>query len=249
MAETSTTKSGAIQHTLSIFERTCINLPPLLPAEIAHDMGAALEQLRSNFTLTLEELEDTMILFGRRVWPFFQAFEELYNVYQGELGEKLFIQKASPELRRTLESFRQAGGSWREFYLGSGEAQIPSEHRVLMHQIMVDIQCDVRAFAYQAVMHGDRARYEQRIREFQGILADMEHRLDSLRELADMEQEHPQLAAEIRGQIRAFEYGLAYLGPQIDYATVCNTHDHFVGRRTELRRRGQRYENQPTEEI
>lgn len=248
MSETQT-QSAAIQHTLAIFERTCINLPPLLPPEIAHDMAAALEQMQGNFSLTLAELEDTMIAFGRRAWPYLQAFEELYNVYQGELGEKLFLQKAPPELRRALETFRQAGGSWREFYVGSGAAQVSTEQRVTLHQIMVDIQCDVRAFAYQAVMHTDRARYERRIAEFQNILADMERRLDGLRELADMEQEHPQLAAEIREQIRGFEYGLAYLGPQVDYATVCNTHDHFTGRQTELRRRGQRYEAQNSVEI
>ena len=248
MSETQS-QSAAIQHTLAIFERTCINLPPLVPSEVVRDMGAALEQLQSNFALTLGELEDTMISFGRRVWPYLQAFEELYNVYQGELGEKLFIQKATPELRRLLESFRASGASWREFYVGAGAAQAPADERVTLHQIMVDIQCDVRAFAYQAVLHTDRARYERRISEFQNILTDMEHRLDALRELAEMEQEHPQLAAEIREQIRGFEYGLAYLGPQVDYATVCNTHDHFTGRRDELRRRGQHYKLSEHEEI
>lgn len=242
MSETSLNHSAAIQHTLAIFERTCINLPPLLPPDLGRDMSAALEQMQGNFSLTLAELEDTMIAFGRRVWPYAQAFEELYNVYQAELGEKLFIQKATPELRRALQTFREAGGSWREFYVGAGAAQVSAEERVTLHQIIVDIQCDVRAFAYQAVMHADRKRYERRITEFQQILTDMERRLDALRELADMEQEHPQFAAEIRGQIREFEYGLAYLGPQIDYATVCNTHDHFTGRRQDLRQRGKKYE-------
>ncbi len=242
MSEAPSTQSASIQHTLAIFERTCINLPPLLPQELGRDMSAALEQMQGNFSLTLEELEDTMIAFGRRAWPYLQAFEELYNVYQAELGEKLFIQKATPELRRTLENFRASGGGWREFYVGAGAAQVSTEERVTLHQIIVDIQCDVRAFAYQAVMHADRTRYERRISEFQQILADMERRLDALRELADMEQEHPQFAAEIRGQIRAFEYGLAYLGPQVDYATVCNTHDHFTGRRQDLRQRAKKYE-------
>lgn len=241
MADT-LTQSASIQHTLAIFERTCINLPPLLPPDLARDMSAALEQMQGNFSLTLQELEDTMISFGRRAWPYLQAFEELYNVYQAELGEKLFIQKVSPELRRAWQSFNEAGGSWREFYVGAGAAQVAAEQRVELHQIIVDIQCDVRAFAYQAVLHADRARYERRIAEFQQILNDMEHRLDALRELAEMEQEHPQFAAEIRDQIRTFEYGLAYLGPQVDYATVCNTHEHFTGRRQDLRQRGQKYE-------
>lgn len=234
-------QSVIVQHTLTIFERTYANLPPLVPEDVAHDMGAAMEQLRANFGLNVAELEDTMIAFGRKVWPYLQAFEELYNVYQSELGEKLFVQKAPASLRKAYTAHCEGGGSWREFYVGNGadgvSGKISSEDRVTMHQLLVDIQCDVRAFAFQAVLQRDRVRYETRIKEFQNILAEMEARLDGLRRLAEDEQEHPQLAAEIREHIRAFEYGLAFLGPKMDYHTVCNAHEHFAGRRALLKGR------------
>ena len=51
--------------------------------------------------------------------------------------------------------------------------------------------------------------------------------------MADDEQEHPELAAEIRSQIRAFEYGLCLLGPAHHYEAVCQAEEHFIGRKEE----------------
>ena len=228
-------QSKAILHTLAIFERIYNNLPPLVPGEIVENMAAAIEQIRSNYSLTLGELEDTMIVFGKKVWPYRRAFEELLQVYECQIAEKLFIQKASPAVRRSYEIFKTTGGVWRDLYSGAVAHVFTVEDRPGLHGIIVDVKCAINAFAAQAVVTIDRAKYEAQIEEFKEILSDIELRLQSLRRLADEEQEHPQLAAEIREHIRGFEYGLACLGPRVDYAAVCNAHEHFQGRKLELR--------------
>lgn len=52
-----------------------------------------------------------------------------------------------------------------------------------------------------------------------------------LEEMADSEQEHPELAAEIRAHARGFEHSISLLGPKLDYEEVCNASDHFEMRR------------------
>ena len=224
-----------INHTVSIFERLYANLPPLVPQAVVEDMGRALEQVKADQELSTEELEDVMIAFGKKVWPYIQAFEEFYQVYESQLGEKLLRQRSSPALQRSYQLFKEMGGTWRDLYAGSMAHVFGHEERTELGQVLVDIKCDIRAFAFQAVTATDRAAYETRIREFARIADDISERLTALEGLAADEQEHPSLAAEIRAQIRAFEYGLAFLGPKVDYQAVCSAPEHFQGRRLELK--------------
>ena len=57
-----------------------------------------------------------------------------------------------------------------------------------------------------------------------------------MREMADQEQEHPKLAEEIRDHVRTFELGLAAIGPESSYQELCDNHDHFVGRKQDLKK-------------
>ena len=65
----------------------------------------------------------------------------------------------------------------------------------------------------------------------------MENQLNILRTMADEEQEHPQLADEIRAQIRGFESGLCFLGPENTFDDLCRLPEHFVGRKIDIKNR------------
>ena len=61
----------------------------------------------------------------------------------------------------------------------------------------------------------------------------MERHFTRLREMADSEQEHPDLADEIRAQILSFEHGLSLLGPPHSLEAIEKSEEHFAGRRRE----------------
>lgn len=230
-------KHSLIKHTIKIFERMYNNLPPLIPEKVQNDMYTALEQVKSNPHLSEEELERTMIHFAKQIWPETQAFQEFYNSYESHMAEPAFIQKLPPMLRKRYQEFIDAGHTYNELKKGLRLHLFADHERILLHQLIVDVTCDIRAFAYQAITHRDRERYEERVEEFGQILNHIEEQLDDLRALADNEQEHPQLASEIREHIRGFEHGFAFLGPRVDYAAVCNSHEHFQGRKQHLKMR------------
>lgn len=227
----------SIEHTTDIFERMYDNLPPLIPEKTRNDMYIALEQIKGNRELPEEELEHTMIHFAKLVWPEMQAFQEFYNSYESQMAETAFIQKLPPMLRKRYQEYKDAGHSYGELNRGLNLHFFADHERILLHQFVVDVTCDVRAFAFQALTHSDRVRYEERIEEFREILAHIETQLDDLRELANNEQEHPHLASEIREHVRGFEHGFALLGPSVDYQAVCQSHEHFQGRKNYLKMR------------
>ncbi len=221
----------AVKHTIDIFERVMRELPPLVPKEVVIDMNHALEQIRLNFDLTLIELEDTMIIFGKQVWPYRRAFEEFVSTCEGRLGETFLLAKVSSNLKKKYKDFIVYGGDYRDLHSGAPVDFFKTKERLELGAILVEVKIDLRKHTAQEVLSTRRKEYEEKVIEFQTILDDMEKRLNSLRVMADSEQEHPQLAAEIRENIRGFEYGLTALGPHPDHHAVCNAEEYFQGRK------------------
>ncbi len=222
-----------VQHTLWIFERLRKDVPPLVPAEIVDDIDQAIEQIRSNFDLEIKELDKTVIVFGKKLWPYRKAFEEFLDVYEAQLGEKFLLGKLTKNIANRYQEFLAHGGTLRDLHTGNPASFFTPEERTELCMALVEMNKSVRDHAAQAVVTGDRQRYEKKVVEFQIILDDIEKRLDTLRTMADDEQEHPELAEEIREQILSFEYGLCLLGPAHSYEAVCSAKGHYVGRKHE----------------
>lgn len=199
-------------------------------------MAHALERLEEGEDVTLEEIEDTMIAFGYEVWPWNQAYREFLAVAEASVGEHFLLPKLPPTLQNKFLDFKAFGGSLRDLHSGSAADYFTSDERVLLCQALVDMQIELRQYVAQEVAGLGRNRYMDRVHEFMKLSKDIQKTLDSLRMLAHNEQDHPTLADEIRSQVRAFEYGLCYLGPELDYEAVCAAPDFFKGRKSELDR-------------
>ena len=228
----------AIQHTQVIFEHLCSDIPPGVPKEIKENIAQAREQVESNVSLTLPELEDTMIYVGKLLWPYREAFQEFFRVAEGDLGEQYLLGKFNPIMKKKYQAFKENGGSFRDLHAGTNVSFFTSDERVMVCEALISVEEEIRAYAVQAILSTDERRYERRVEEFKKILEDMETRLNALRTMADMEGEHPELASEIRDQIRGFEQGFALLGPKIRHEAVCNAGEHFEGRKKMYKMRG-----------
>jgi hypothetical protein len=225
-----------VQHTADIFERLVRNMPPLVPKETQEDARLALEQVKNNVHLDIEELEDTMITFGMKLWPHREAFLEFYRLYEGQIGESFLIAKLPREVKQAYKRFQAEGGTFADLHTGKGPIHLfQSKHRAALCEVLVDVQKEVWDYTRQAVLSKDRVRYTKRIEEFQQIFKDIDRRLEALRDMAEDEQEHPELASEMREHVRGFEHGLCLLGPKLDYEALCNVDEHFQSRKEQRR--------------
>jgi hypothetical protein len=220
-----------VQHTLVIFEIMQRRMPPMVPNEIVEEFKHVIEHLKSDYNITLTELEDTVVVFGKKIWPYWKAFEEVVNMEEGNIGEKFFMGRLSPHMKKRYKEFKEHGGDFRDLYSGDPMHFFEVDERVDFSHAFVEMDRDIREHARQMVLSTEQKHYQDSVIEFQNIYDDIEKRLDSLRLLADDEQEHPQLAEEIREKIKSFEHGLCLLGPSTRYEEVCGIEDHFDSRR------------------
>lgn len=225
----------ATGHTIDIFERLYAQVRLVIPHDMQDEMSHALDHMHGGASPTLQEAEDTLIVFAKRVWPYRKAFEDIVAVEESHRAEKIFLAKLPLLLKKKYRTFVENGGSLFDIHAGRGLHFFSSDERVELCRLWIGVRQDIRAWAIQSIHSTEKRRFDARVREFADMFARIERELQTLEDMADAEQEHPHLAAEIRAQIKGFEYGLSLLGPEADYVAVCQAADHFAGRKVELR--------------
>ncbi|MBU0661288.1 hypothetical protein KKG22_03875 [Patescibacteria group bacterium] len=219
-------------HTIQIFKQLVDHMPPLVPDELVADVQSAYEQAANNMTLSVEALEETMIVFGKKLWPYREAFFEFYRIYEGELGERFLLQKLHGVSKKHVQEFFASGGTFRSFYRGADlHTVLTPEDRQQLCEQLVGVDKDLWNYTVQRLLSTEEVAYQKKIEEFTLLFADMEQLVSGLHAMAEDEQEHPELAGEIREHIRSFEYGVSLLGPKMSYEALCEAPIHFIGRK------------------
>jgi hypothetical protein len=226
-----------MQPTLEIFRRLVRSLPPLVPSELRGRLKWSLLNLEHNPGTTTEQVEDTMIAFGYEVWPFRQAYQEFLSLYEARLGDHFLEPTLSPGLLARYHEFKLYGGSFKDLHSGSAAHFFESEERSELCVALVNVRRELRQYTDHQIVTIERQKFEKRVADFARVLDDITQRLGELNQLAKTEGEHhPALASQIRQQVRAFEFGLCSLGPDLNYNAVCEAPGYFRGRKSELQR-------------
>ena len=220
-----------VKHTLNIFKFLTDKIPPLVPENFEQEAKEAYARCCENYDLSLPELENHIVLFGKGLWPYRKSFEEFYDIHENHLGDKFLLGVLPMELKKHYIEFKEYGGGFKELHHNSAVDFFSSDERNILYPSVMKIKEDIRRHTMQAVVTNDRYHYEKRIAWFQDILNDIEKRLDTLRLMADNEEDHPDLSEEIREQTKAFEQGLCLLGPAHHYNEICDAEEYFLGRK------------------
>ena len=225
-----------MQSTINLFRHFYETLPPLFPADTAEKIAHALEHVEQDPNMSLNDIEGTMITFGYEAWPWNQAYREFFAITEATMGEHFLLPKLTPELRRRYQEFQRYGGNLRELHSGRPADFFSGEERTDLCAALVETQVELRDYVNREVASVHRDKYLKRVAEFSSVLEEMTRHLEQLNGLAEAEQDHPALADQIRSRVRAFEYGLCFLGPEIGSEAVCQSVGFFAGRKHELNR-------------
>lgn len=199
-------------------------------------MEHALSHLEGDQTITLSDIEDTMITFGYEAWPWNQAYREFLAVTETLMGEHFLLPKLSDTAKNKYFDFKRYGGTLRELHSGNPADFFTVDERNELCVALVEMQSALRTYTDHEVVGVSKVKYLRRVNEFKDLLNEIKIHLSHLKQLADKEQDHPTLADEIRSKVKSFEYGLCLLGPDLDYQAVCESVDFFHGRKQELSR-------------
>jgi len=226
------------QYTTQIFRQLYTFVAPVLPTELEEEMRHALEHIENDAELSRADIEDTMIIFGKRVWPYRKALQEVIGLHEGKVGEKFFRAALSRKMQKKFDQFVAQGGTVQDIHTGAPASFFTLEERIELNHALVDMNTHLKTYAIQAVKGTGHKEFQASVQEFTSLLDNLENQLSDIRVMADDAQEHPMIAREMREHIRGFEQGLVLLGQEYSQEEMEKAGDHFHGRRRELKVRG-----------
>lgn len=224
-----------LPYSVALFERLYQDTPPLFPREDREAMQHALEHVKHDANITHEEFETTLIVFGRKLWPYRLAFEEFVAKTEARRADEFFAShvRAFPTLEHWFTDWKRGGGHAADLFCGSWNhvGHLAPEERAALCAVLVETKQDVRSATATVVSGPEKESYRKRILELTILSEAIEEKLQNLRCLADDEQEHPQLVAELRQSVRDFEKGMAFLKKHTTFDNVCHTEARVPVRR------------------
>lgn len=224
-----------MRSTISLFKRFFDNIPPIFPDELKTRIGATLEgALRGE--LSLSEIENEMIRYGYEVWPWSEAYHEIYRASENRMAEHFFLPKISKDAQAKYEKFKHYGGDFGSVNSGRAAGFFSLEERQDIARALLEVKKEMHRFVDNEVVGTARKIYLRKVEEFSKILLEIRSTLETLKQIAEREDEHPALAKEIRSRVESFEHGLCCLGQKLDKEAVKSSVDHFAGRKEDLKR-------------
>lgn len=219
----------AVKHTLSIFQRMHDSLPPLVPRDVVQELREKLATAYEDHHISLEELEDIMIYVGKKIWPYVQAFEEIYQVYEHKLGERLLEQRASPGIKKKFSLFKQMGGTLKDIFAGKVHEIFEYHERVELTELLVDLKYDVRKHATQAILTHEFKKYIDAVETYGGMIEEINETLENLRRFGS-EIKYRDMSEDIHDKARTIEYSLVFLGPRISMDEIRGVLEYYEGK-------------------
>lgn len=161
-------------------------------ARLAADPNAALSQI-----------EDAIVAFGKEIWPYRKAYQELHDEYGKD--EPYLREALSPATCAKYEQFRTGGGKLEDI---RGGAQLEQTFTAEEKHEIEEAWLAARARAHKeldAAIAGEwRQKFESSLAALRGKQEEIEKRIAALRVLAE---ESPKWSAEIVDKVKVFEEG------------------------------------------
>jgi|GEM_PF-4123269 len=205
-------------------------LPPLVPEEVRAEMFEMFEELKRLTHTPGEVIEELLFFYGGLIWPYAQAFGTLHEVQSKNMSRNLFLQQASPTLRKHFLLFEASGMGFDDLYSGRGLERFEAKHRNEMGSLFSRIKEATEKYTRQAVLAFERKRYLSHVEKAKQRFEKMQSHAARLRTLQEKYHANQKFVDDIEAHLRSYEEGLALFHRGISEMEMEEAHDHFVGR-------------------
>ncbi|TAL19212.1 hypothetical protein EPN90_04575 [Patescibacteria group bacterium] len=215
------------QYSLDLLRQVIGKAPRFFPSGRKTDMLDALAKLEREPGTTPKMIDDAIIVFGREIWPYRQAFWHIHDT-DGRHDEDLYLREAlAPELRAKYEAFLRKGlrvedirrGGEFEQYFSPVEKQALIDAKLLAHDRVVEGIETLCAGEKKAACDDALSRYREEQKKIEALIA----------ELSSLAAKSEKWRSEILDKVRTFQAGWSGLERGVAAEDVKGEIDYYSG--------------------
>lgn len=213
--------------TLEILRNLIASAPGLFPADRRAAMEQRAEAMAADASVRLPEIEKTVIEFGKEIWPYRKAFDDLHDRYGRAKEEAMMREKLDPETLSKMLEFVRDGGRLEDARNGALlEESFTPEEKFAIGQAMIAAHEAVKEDLEKQCVAEKKAEFEEIVKHYRGVEEKLIDRVDTLR---GMGEASPHWTADILEKVRAFEEGFGFLGREFTLDDVNASIEYYRG--------------------
>lgn len=195
------------QFTLGLLLAMIEKAPITLPSEKKEAIKKQYDEYLKDKKITCAKVEEALVFFGKEIWPYRKAWQEMYEKYGRVLEEKYFEENLPKELHDKYFSCKKEGeGSClREYRMcGKMETCFTPEEKFMLDETVIAALEKAKAEVDKLVLGEKKNEYDEIFAKRSDEQKIMAARVEELKNMAD---KNPKWQAEILEKVKTIEEG------------------------------------------
>lgn len=210
-----------LQHLLAKADHT------LFPQDRLEEMKKEYAQTMGDHEVPQVQVEQMASKFGREIWPYHEALEELYRRHGKSKEEERVREKLNPQLKEKYDRFLTGGGSLNDFRRGAElEMYFTPEEKFEIGTTVVDAHHAVLQEIASSCRLDLRSECEEVINDHKQKIERIEKKLTLLKDLASRSEKW---RPEIEDKVKTLEEAFGYLERTFHESDLDGAIDYYEG--------------------
>jgi len=217
------------QFTLNLFLEMIEKAPVTFPAERKEEMEKKREVFLKDKKIACAKVEEAVVFFGRKIWPYREAWQEIYEKY-GRPKEAEYFEKNLPkELHEKYFACKVKGGGHclREYRMcGLMEKCFSPDEKFFLDQTVISTLSKTKEEVDKLVLGEKKEEYQSLFEKWSALQKTMAEKIEELKKMA---RANLKWRAEILDKIKTIEHGWSMIEQDITLKDVEQVIDFYAG--------------------
>lgn len=216
------------QFTLNLLRSLIEGAPAAFPRPRKNEMIATYERFLDDLIAPVEEIENIAVEFGKEIWPYREAYQELYDEYGRAREEALLREGLQEELRPKYEKFLAEKGNIERVrgQLASLDLYFTSDEQAEIVKAELVAHDKIHGELEKLVAGGKQEEYFSALEKWK---KKQEQILEALTKLRGFATRSPKWGDEILAKVKTFEQGFGFLERPVGLMDVMGEIEYYEG--------------------
>jgi len=194
------------QYSLDLYTLLLDQKPAGLPVAVFVEGEREYEHLEKE-AQTPEQVEFSMISYGKKIWPFMQAQNKFLELYGENKRKDFFIELLSENLKEKWQRFESEGGRLHNYRDGNKyEDYFSAEEDLEIENAEIEANRKLKSYIQDLTENEKKEEYRNLVEQLEKEQEEMTQKIEELRNL---KKNSSKWAEEIDQEINFFEEGFA----------------------------------------
>jgi hypothetical protein len=217
------------QFTLNLFSEMIERAPVAFPAERKEEMKKKLEMFLKDKKTVCARVEEAVIFWGREIWPYRKAWQEMYENYGRPREEEYFEKKLPKSMHDKYFACKVKGGGHclREYRMcGLMEKCFTPEEKIDLDEAVFFALLQAKKDVDSFVLKEKKEEYQKLFEKWSALQKTMIKKIEELRKMA---KANPKWQAEILDKVKTIEEGWSTVEKDITLEDIEKAIDFYQG--------------------